>query len=391
MKKILAFLLVLSFVFSLSSCSGGNILDKIKSTDEELRVVGTAGNYEILYEELRCLTLGFKERMEWTYGDKIWETEASAAKYREQLEDYIMFALTVNSAALKLAADNGITPEDKEIEEYVKLELDVLAAELAENLQMNSSDDNYSPSYKEINASYKEFLLENHLTDHYYRYLLSINGCLEMLKQKFVKDGTLKSDDESIRSYINDNFLHVLHVYIPLDSETDPEKALADAELVSWILNTNLKFDTNKEALKEKLGISDKTESGTPTLNFYNRIVKAETTDEKMKILIGSVYNKDLSISQHGYYFSYGEYEESYENAAFDLEIGECSGVVHTGSGYYIIQRLNLDDAYITNNFETLKTQYHTAYINRLIEIEEENISFAFNDYGKTLDLTKIK
>jgi len=206
MKKAIALFISLIFILTTFVGCSKEPLDKIKSTKQELTVVGTVGGNDILYEELRCLVLGFKERMEWTYGDDIWENAEKTEKYKAQLEEYVMFALVVNSAALKVAADNGISPDDKEVKEYLKLKLSEQSAEIAKNLAMQSSDPDYSPSRKEINEAYKKFLEQNHLTDNYYRYVLSIDCCIELLKQKLVTNGTLSSDDDAVTNYINENF-----------------------------------------------------------------------------------------------------------------------------------------------------------------------------------------
>lgn len=391
MKKVLALFLSLIFVLTAFIGCSKEPLDKIKSTKQELSVVGTVGNNDILYEELRCLTLGFRDRMEWTYGDDIWKNAEKTEKYREQLEEYVMFAIIVNSAVLKVAADNGISPDDKEVKKYLELKLSEQASELAQNLSIQNGDSNYSPSRKEINEAYKKFLAENHLTDNYYRYVLSIDGCIELLKQKLIQNGTLTSDDDSIINYVNENFVRTIHVYIPFDPETDFEEATNRAELVDWILQNNFKFDSKKDDLKEKLGITEETSKDSPIFKFFNRITEADTEDEKMNILVGSSYNKDMTISQNGYYFSYGEFDVEYEKAAMLLEIGETGRVVKCQDGYYIIRRLELDDDYIIHNLDTLKTQYHMSYINKLIDEAEATLNFKFNDYGKTLDLTKIK
>jgi len=394
MKKAISILLALIFILastaSLAGCSKSP-LDKIKSTKQELTAVGSAGGYEILYEEIRCLTLGFKERMEWTYGDDIWKTNESSEKYREQLEDYVLYALTVNAAALKVAADNGIKPDDKEVEEYVELKIAEQASELAQNLKIQNSDDNYSPSRKEINEAYEKFLAENHLTDNYYRYVLTIDACIEILKQKLVEKGTLSSNDDVITDYINENFVRTVHVYVPFENDGDYQIAKDKAELVHWILSNNFKFDSRQAELKEKLGINAYTDPDSSTVKFFNRIVDATDENEKMKVLIGSVYNKDMTISQNGYYFSYGEFEKSYEEAAMNTAINGISDPVLTETGFYIIQRLELDGNYIFTNLDTLKSQYHMAYINKLIDEAQANIKFEFNDYGKTLDLTKMQ
>jgi len=396
MKRVISMILaVLALVSSLAffagcSCSDKAILDKIKSSKEDLKVVGNSGNSEILYEELRCITLGFKERMEWTYGDDIWDTEESRSEYKQQLEDYVMYALKVNAAAIKVCKDNGISIDDDDVKAYVELELNKLVSDLSQSLILQKGDDNYNPSRKEINEAYKKFLEQNHLTDNYYRYVLGVNGCVESLKQKFIENGTLSFEDDDVTDYIKENFARTIHVYIPFDSSTADE-VKKNAELVEWIMSANLKFDSKQSELREKLGITDKTEASSSKIKFFERITNAEDDIEKMKILVGSIYNKDLMISQNGYYFSYGEFDEAYETATFALNVGETSKIVTTKTGYYIIQRLELDDNYIFTNLDTLKTQYQMSYINKLIDEEKEKTTFVFNDYGKSLDLINIK
>jgi len=194
-----------------------------------------------------------------------------------------------------------------------------------------------------------------------------------------------------ITDYINENFVRTVHVYVPFENDGDYQIAKDKAELVHWILSNNFKFDSRQAELKEKLGINAYTDPDSSTVKFFNRIVDATDENEKMKVLIGSVYNKDMTISQNGYYFSYGEFEKSYEEAAMNTAINGISDPVLTETGFYIIQRLELDGNYIFTNLDTLKSQYHMAYINKLIDEAQANIKFEFNDYGKTLDLTKMQ
>ena len=111
-----------------------------------------------------------------------------------------------------------------------------------------------------------------------------------------------------------------------------------------------------------------------------------------MKQLIGSAVNDDHFLTtMNGYYFTRGEYFKEYEDSVYALEIGKYSDVVTSSEGFYVIQRLELEDDYINKNFEALKSQYQTSYVNSLIEDVKNEIEFVFNDYGKALDLTKLK
>ena len=57
----------------------------VKGTEEELTPVGTVAGHEVLYEELRYLTLKYREAMKATYGETIWDTAESREQYRADL------------------------------------------------------------------------------------------------------------------------------------------------------------------------------------------------------------------------------------------------------------------------------------------------------------------
>ena len=104
-------------------------------------------------------------------------------------------------------------------------------------------------------------------------------------------------------------------------------------------------------------------------------------------------YGEDTYISaENGYYFTHNTYSEAYENVAFALETDQISEVVETYSGFYVIQRLPLDTGYILLNYDsTLKNQYLLAEFDKYLEECKATLSFELNDYGKTLDMIKMK
>lgn len=396
MKKyislVLAAVILICSLSFLAGCADGSVLYSISPSAEDTKVVGTVGDSDILYDELRFITLNYRYIMEEAYGDEIWENPDTAEQYREELEKSVLAALTVNIAALKTAEKHGIKTVDKSVKDFVTVRLNSLASELAD--AFNDID---NPTDNNVNTAYEKYLKENFLTDRYNRYTLSIDGCVEQLKQKLIADGTLVSDDATVTKYINENFVRTYHVFVP-SSET---KAKETAELLAWIMNTDLSNGDNTDELESRM-ISLIENVGSMTNEEYlnkldrinkliNRLVNAKSKSAKMTVLIGSAYNKDTSISVNGYYFSRGEFDESYENAAYSLDIGDISGVVTTDDGYYVIQRLELDEGYVFANLDTLKGQYQAAYINNMIEQTRASMTFEFNEYGASLDLTKIK
>ena len=100
---------------------------------------------------------------------------------------------------------------------------------------------------------------------------------------------------------------------------------------------------------------------------------------------------KSASRETNGYYFTRGEMVQEYEDAAFALAVDEVSEVVETSSGYYIIQRLAPDTAYVMSHLTELIQQYQYAMLYNMIDEKQAELSLTLNDYGKTLDLTTLK
>ena len=111
-----------------------------------------------------------------------------------------------------------------------------------------------------------------------------------------------------------------------------------------------------------------------------------------MSEYIGSKYNDDLqSITGDGYYFTRGEMDEDYENAAFDLAIGEVSEPVVCRGGNFIIMRLELDTDYIVKNCQTLLNNYHSVALGIYEDQFRSQCVIEFNEYGKSIDLVAMK
>lgn len=77
--------LILALVIFMASFAGCSASRPIKSTDEELAVVGQVGGFDVLYEELRYVTINYKKQLESEYGEGIWENDATAEVYRAGL------------------------------------------------------------------------------------------------------------------------------------------------------------------------------------------------------------------------------------------------------------------------------------------------------------------
>ena len=335
--KIIVSLLLLLAVsagsLSLISCSG----DKLNRT-----AVGTVGAYEVYYEELRWMTMQYKELMAASYGVDIWENKETAEKYRAELESAVFSNIISNYAVLTLCDDDMLTLNGEKL-------IDINSEEVKEII------DSYVESTIEdagSKAAYNEALKENHLTESLYRFISGVDICESILFNYYCSLAIIDDSDEAAIDYIYENFIRTVHIYIQNDKDDDIEANRALAEAVRLKL----------------LGGED-----------INELVNNYSEDRYM-------------ASADGYYFTNGQYSEAYENAAFALEVGEISPVVETYSGFYVIQRLGLDGAYIGAHFDTdLKDQYLLAVFNKEIDACKETLSFTLNDFGKSIDLVEMK
>ena len=337
MKKLLIkiaglILCAVMLALSLVSCAAGR---PVKASAQDLKVVGKVGNFDVLYEELRYVTLFYKQQLEDKYGEGIWKDTATAQKYSDELYELVTRNITANYAVLSLCAEVGITTDAKEIQESVTSYINEMAEELGGRSQ------------------YKKQLKAENATDHFLRFTLAVDYCQNELYYSYTQDlGLIETDFEKIYDYIMaDNFVRTVHVYIQNDKDDDVEKNRAAAE------------------------------------NVVEQIKNGESINK----LIGSSVNEDFDLTTtDGYYFGRGEMLQAYEDAAFALEVNEVSGVVETPTGFYVIKRLPLESAYVMQHLTTLIDQYQYSELNKYIDQRQEQLSIEFNDYGKSLDLTAI-
>ena len=330
----LAMVLTLTALTAFVSCSGR---DKLNRT-----AVGFVGAYEVYYEELRWMTMQYKDLMAANYGADIWENKDTAEKYRAELESAVFSNIISNYAVLTLCDDDMLKLNGEKL-------IDINGSEvqgIVENY-VNATVDEAGGK-----AEYNKELEKNYLTDSLYRFMCGVDTCESILFNYYCSLAIIDDSDEAAIDYIYENFIRTVHVYIQNDKgdDTEANRALA-------------------EAIRVKLANGED----------INDLVKKYSEDRYM-------------ASSDGYYFTHGQYSDAYENAAFALGMGEISPVVETYSGFYVIQRLELDGAYIGAHFSTdLKEQYLLAVFNKEIEKCKESLSFDLNDFGRSVDLVEME
>lgn len=337
LKRTLRVAAALIAIVMLLGVFSGCSARKLPTTAEDLQVVGTVGEYEVLYEELRFLVLLYKSDLEDKYGKGIWDSAETAALYCDELESLVYEDLTANYALLTLAAEEGMSIDDyaEEVQDYMDtiMEEDFLGSR----------------------SNYKAFLKEMSLTDHYVRFTAGVDAVYDALYYRYLIDGTIDDNETTVKQYILQNFVRVASICL--------------------INVTENEYEAHLEEIRQ----------------YRDEVVAGADISDYVK------YSLDLSPE---HCFARGEMEEAFEEAAFSLlEVGDVSEVFESEADYlgyscsawYFLQKLQLDLQYIEENYETLFDQYAVALISEKVETVRDGLAFVPNEYGKSLDLLSIE
>ena len=315
---------------------------------ENQRVIGESGGFDVLYEELRFVTLLVKDAMAGEYGADIWKNADTAEQSRAELEERVMDKLRANYMVLATCAAYGISTDSKEADNYVDRQIDQLITQECGGKT----------------GKYKDYLKEHNLTDHYQRFALRVSY-LESVLYYTLEAGkhfayTAENIDEFVEFVLESpDYARTIHVFLRNDEGESPEQNLAEAKKIT-------------QALRAVSG----TEQRQDVMNGY----------------IGSALNDDLSmVSKDGYYFTRGEMDEIYEQNTFALQVGEVSDPFLCGNGYYVIMRLAPEAGYAMQNSSTLLKYYQSAQMGLLEESRAEACRVVLNEYGQSIDLVAME
>lgn len=306
-----------------------------------LTSVGTVDGNEVLYEELYYLASNYLPSLKAKYGD---DTDA----LRSALYESVSKNITANYAILGLCRDAGVSVDEEALDDGIQAQIDSLV----------ESDFDGSRS------DYREHLKSVGMTDHYMRNSFKIDLLYSELPAKYAESGLLPVGDAAVRDYVTENFVRTRHLAFLVEEGETREENLEKAETAL-----------------------EKYQTGEMT--FYK--------------LIGSKYNEDLApqTSDDGYYWARGSMDKVYEDTAFGLEINGVSGIIEsigqsnlTGANvpcFYIVQRLELDEAYITENLSALEDKCADAIIGKRLEERQATLEFIPNEFFNSLDLLNLE
>ncbi|MBO5415718.1 MAG: SurA N-terminal domain-containing protein [Clostridia bacterium] len=353
-KLVIAVLLITLCLPAFTACESMPLkLNKTASA-----TVGTVGDFEVAYDELYFLVKSYRNQLDIKYGEDAYKsskeitvtddegkesTVVLSEHYISTLKSLVFDNIVSNYAVLTLCEEAGISLDSETVQENIQVSVD----------KYIETDFNGSRS------EYKKALEEQGITDNYVRFNIGVDLLYSGLVAHYLENGVLTDDEAEIKTAIYNEFVRTWHIMI-LNEDGSPDN-LARAE--------------------EALG---KIKNGT-----------------SMYKMIGGTYNDDLTLTTlDGYYFTRGSMDEAYEEAAYALDINEISDIVASvgkdSAGnqvdcYYIIQRLELEEAYIESNFEELKSSYHSSKVYSMIDGLSDSLKFTPNTYGETLDFLNLE
>ena len=146
----------------------------------------------------------------------------------------------------------------------------------------------------------------------YYEELMTESAYIQKLVSKYIKDGTIKVDENEAKQALEKDYIKAKHILIAT-VDTSTNQSLSDEEIAK------------KEA----------------TANDVLAQIKAGGDFDELM----NKYSEDpgLSTAPDGYVFTTGSMVQEFEDAAYALKPGEVSGLVKSSYGYHIIKREQLD------------------------------------------------
>ena len=323
MKKIIKIIsFVLSFIFiCLTFCSCGSNPAARKKGDGD--IVLTVGGYEVPRDLYNYFSKGYRDQY---LGDGKTDSDEDEKLLSEKIEEETRTSLSQIFAVYSIAADYGITPDDEDIKS---------AAEAAkEEFIVSEYGGNEDAFYSD--------LAESSMTVDVFDILMTHDALQNALYLRLTEEGVIITDaDAALEKFNSGELARVKHILIKYDSSLYTYKDVLSDDAPA-----------KKAAMDRAKEIFEEVKAGW---DFDSLVAK---------------YGEDIMMFRNsdGYYISRGNMENTFEDAAFSLEVGQYAEPVFTSEGVSIIKRLLVDEVYVADNLDDLVTAYAEGQFNILIE-----------------------
>ena len=344
----------------------------IESTEEEARVVGEVGGYEVRYEELRYITLIHRASLDKELGKYDTLDAEGKAAYEAALEERVLADIENNYVVLALCEKYGIKTDTAYVNNQVQKMIEALVDAPVEEEGFGGDKDKYVAWLKENNLTdsflrlmYKVDYLENQLYDYFVENKIDIEYYSEN-KAEFVKY-VMDSED----------WVRTIHVYYPYKHPFTSSK--------------NVPAGADKEKVEDTIKAYDATAEAE---KWYDKVASANSDESRLKAMksaIGANFITDFSFTGNGLYFTRKQMDARYESAAFALDMYEVSEIFEYEDGYCFMMRLPLDEEDVKRNVDDLLSQYHYLALKKQLDGKREELSFSGNEYFASISLIDIK
>jgi len=353
MIRILAIILLLSLLpLALFSCAAETVSAK--------KVVGEVDGEKIYYDELYFLIKTYESSLKAKHAN-------DAAALASALDKLAREELIANVAMLRLCEAHGLKYKSRDLKDTVNQELDAILTN-----DFGGDEEAFRASMAEIG-----------LTERYLRYTHGVDSLYNQLLTVYPDEGLVVSTEKELKAYIMQNFICVYHIALYNDTPEENEA------------NLNKMLEARRKLVNGTFTMYDMLH-GSKTETFIN----AQGKEEK-RVIDLSAYNEDFSdLSGDGYYLTRGSLDQAYENAAFALELGKFSEVVHTMAthpktgekvpAYYVIQRFAMDENYVDEHLAELQEDYYTSVIYSDLLETRKGLTFEPNEFYESLDLANL-
>ncbi len=178
------------------------------------------------------------------------------------------------------------------------------------------------------------------------------------------ENGTMTPSDDEVKATLESDFVRVYHVLI----SNEHFYGLEGYEEYS-----------DEELKQAALDLANET---------LTQLQNGEADIYELAQTIGD--DPGMIDNENGYFFTYNEMVEPFEEASFALGMNELSGIVETDYGFHIIKRLE-QKIYADENWDECKKLVVDAEFNELVNGILETADIVFNEHYADMTANSIK